>query len=120
VNMIFDGVAATYQMVHWARDRKRGPKIPLEHLIHRQSYKNAKLYGLSDRGSIEIGKRADINVVDHNGLGLGPLEVHRDLPAGGSRILQPSKGYLATIVRGIQTRENDVDTGARPGRLIRG
>ena len=120
VNMIFDGVAGTYQMIHWARDRKRGPTIPLQHLVHKQSYKNANLYGLTDRGSIEIGKRADINVIDHQGLGLGPLEVHKDLPAGGSRILQPSKGYLATIVNGIQTRENDMDTGARPGRLIRG
>lgn len=120
VNMIFDGVAATYQMIHWARDRQRGPKIPLQHLIHRQSLKNANLYGLTDRGSLELGKRADINVIDHQGLGLGPLEVHRDLPAGGSRILQPSNGYIATLVKGVQTRANDMDTGARPGRLIRG
>jgi len=61
-----------------------------------------------------------MNVFDYEGLGLGALEVHKDLPAGGSRILQPSKGYLATLVNGIQTRENDMDTGARPGRLIRG
>ncbi len=120
VNMIFDGVAATYQMMHWARDRKRGPLIPLENLVHKQSYKNANLYGLTDRGSLEIGKRADINVVDHDRLALGPLGVFNDLPAGGSRILQPSIGYIATFVKGIQTRSQDEDTGARPGRLIRG
>ena len=120
VNMIFDGVAATYQMMHWARDRKRGPLIPLEHLIHKQSYKNANLYGLTDRGSLEIGKRADINVIDHDRLNLGQLAVFNDLPAGGSRILQSSIGYVATFVKGIQTRSNDADTGARPGRLIRG
>ena len=73
VNMIFDGVAATYQMIHWARDRKRGPLIPLEHLIHKQSYKNANLYGLTDRGSLEIGKRADINVIDHDRYRAVPL-----------------------------------------------
>ena len=120
VNMIFDGVAGTYQMLHWARDRKRGPKIPLEHLINKQCYKNAELYGLSDRGSLEIGKRADINIVDHERLALGPLNVFSDLPAGGNRILQPSNGYIATFVKGVQTRSQDEDTGARPGRLIRG
>ena len=120
VNMIFDGVAATYQMIHWSRDRQRGPLIPLKHLVHKQAYKNANLYGLTDRGSLEIGKRADINVVDHDRLALGPLDVFNDLPAGGNRILQPSVGYIATFVKGIQTRSHDEDTGARPGRLIRG
>ena len=120
VNMIFDGVAGSYQLIHWARDRSRGPLIPLEHLIHKQCYKNAALYGLTDRGSLEIGKRADINVIDHQRLALGPLEVFNDLPAGGNRILQSSTGYLATLVNGVQTRSYDKDTGARPGRLIRG
>ena len=120
VNMIFDGVAGTYQMMHWARDRKRGPLIPLEQLIFKQTYNNANLYGLTDRGSIEIGKRADINVVDHERLNLGPLQVFNDLPAGGNRILQSSVGYIATLVNGIQTRSHDMDTGSRPGRLIRG
>ena len=120
VNMIFDGVAGTYQMMHWARDRKRGPLIPLEQLIFKQTYNNANLYGLTDRGSIEVGKRADINVVDHERLNLGPLQVFNDLPAGGNRILQSSVGYIATLVNGIQTRSHDMDTGSRPGRLIRG
>ena len=120
VNMIFDGVAGSYQLIHWARDRTRGPLIPLEHLIHKQCYKNANLYGLTDRGSLEIGKRADINVIDHERLALGPLKVFNDLPAGGNRILQTSNGYIATFVNGVQTRSFDKDTGARPGRLIRG
>ena len=120
VNMIFDGVAGSYQLIHWARDRTRGPLIPLQHLIHKQCYKNANLYGLTDRGSLELGKRADINVIDHEQLALGPLKVFNDLPAGGNRILQTSAGYIATLVNGVQTRSYDRDTGARPGRLIRG
>jgi N-acyl-D-aspartate/D-glutamate deacylase len=53
-------------------------------------------------------------------MGLGPLQVRSNLPAGGTRILQPASGYIATFVNGVQTRSNDADTGARPGRLVRG
>jgi N-acyl-D-aspartate/D-glutamate deacylase len=42
-----------------------------------------------------------------------------DLPAGGRRLLQGAEGYVATIVNGVVTRRNGVDTGARPGRLVR-
>jgi N-acyl-D-amino-acid deacylase len=119
VNLIFDGVAPTYQMIHWSRDRTRGETIPLEFIVAKQTKRNADLYGMTDRGSIEVGKRADINVIDFDRLSLGSLEVRHDLPAGGSRILQPASGYLATYVNGVQTRKNDKDTGARPGRLVR-
>ena len=67
-----------------------------------------------------IRDSADINVIDHQNLALGTLAVHNDLPAGGNRILQSSIGYIATFVNGVQTRSHDEDTGARPGRLIRG
>ncbi|WP_159647777.1 N-acyl-D-amino-acid deacylase family protein [Sphingorhabdus sp. 109] len=120
VTLIFDGVAPTYQMTHWSRDRTRGQRIPLEFIVQKQSYKNAQLYGLHDRGSLEVGKCADINVIDFEELQLLGLEVHADLPAGGKRILQPAKGYIATFVNGVKTRENDRDTGARPGQLLRG
>ncbi len=119
VNLIFDGVAPTYQMIHWGRDRTRGEGLPLEFIVAKQTKRNADLYGMTDRGSLEVGKRADINVIDFDRLALGALEVRDDLPAGGTRILQPASGYLATFVNGVQTRKNDVDTGARPGRLVR-
>ena len=119
MNLIFDAVAPTYQLTHWARDRDRGERLPLEFLVQKQTQNNANLYGLHDRGTLEIGKRADLNLIDFPNLKLGGLEVRNDLPAGGSRILQPASGYLATFVAGVQTRENDCDTGARPGRLAR-
>jgi len=119
VNLIFDAVGPTYQLVHWVRDRVRGPKMPIELIVRKQTKTNADLFGLTDRGSLEIGKKADINVFDLDRLALGRLKVHSDLPAGGNRILQSASGYLNTFVSGVKTRENDQDTGARPGRVIR-
>lgn len=120
VNLIFDAVGPTYQLTHWVRDRTRGPKMPIELMVRKQTKTNADLFGLTDRGSLEVGKRADINLFDLGRLKLGKLQVHSDLPAGGNRILQSAEGYLNTFVAGVKTRENDSDTGARPGRVIRG
>jgi N-acyl-D-aspartate/D-glutamate deacylase len=119
VNLIFDAVAPTYQLIHWVRDRVRGERLPIELVVRKQTQTNAELYGLGDRGTLELGKRADLNLIDFENLSLGALEVHRDLPAGGSRILQQASGYLATYVNGVRTRDHDRDTGARPGRLVR-
>ena len=119
VNLIFDAVGPTYQLTHWVRDRSRGPRFPIELMVRKQTKTNADLFGLSDRGSLEVGKKADINVFDLDRLGLGPLNVQHDLPAGGSRILQSGQGYLNTFVAGVKTRENDQDTGKRPGTVIR-
>jgi N-acyl-D-aspartate/D-glutamate deacylase len=119
VNLIFDAVAPTYQLTHWVRDRARGERLPLEFVVEKQTRNNAELYGLGDRGTLEVGKRADLNLIDFDNLSLGELQVRTDLPAGGSRILQGASGYLATFVNGVRTRANDADTGARPGRLVR-
>lgn len=119
VNLIFDAVGPTYQLTHWVRDRSRGARLPIELMVAKQTHTNAQLFGMTDRGSVQVGKKADLNLFDLDRLGLGKLSVVNDLPAGGSRILQPAQGYLNTFVAGVKTRENDEDTGARPGRLIR-
>ncbi len=120
VSLIFDAVNPTYQLTYWARDRSRGATLPLEHVIHRQTRRNAELFGFADRGLIAPGMRADLNVIDFDNLRLGELELRRDLPAGGARLMQGASGYLATLVKGELTRRNGEDTGARPGRLVRG
>ncbi len=119
VKLICDGTMPTTQLTHWVRDRQRGERLPIEFLVEKQTRRNARLYGLTDRGTIEPGMRADVNVID-----LDALAVHRpvsvaDLPAGGWRFLQPVTGYVATLVNGVQTRSDGADTGRRPGRLIR-
>ena len=119
VKLICDGSMPSTQLTHWARDRTRGEKIPIEFLVEKQTRRNARLYGLDDRGTLEPGMRADVNVIDFENLEVRRPATHADLPAGGVRFLQPVSGYLATFVNGVQTRVNDTDTGARPGQLIR-
>jgi N-acyl-D-amino-acid deacylase len=118
--MICDASYPTFLLTHWGRDRYRGGKLPLEYLMRKQTHDTAQLFGLTDRGTIEIGKKADINVIDMGALRLHPPKMAYDLPAGGNRLIQNASGYAATIVSGTVTRRNGVDTGARPGRLIRG
>jgi N-acyl-D-amino-acid deacylase len=89
-------------------------------VVRKQSHDTAQLFGLTDRGVIEVGKKADVNVIDMNALTLHPARMAYDLPAGGQRLVQGASGYTATIVNGVVTRRNGVDTGARPGRLVRG
>jgi len=120
VNLISDCSASTFHLTHWARDRTAGDRLPLELLVHKLSGANAALYGFADRGSLEVGKRADVNVIDFERLRILPPVLRHDLPTGVSRILQPAEGYLATLVAGEVTRRDDADTGARPGRLVRG
>ena len=117
---ICDASQPTWMLTHWARDRRRGARLPLELVVKRQTLDGAQLYGLHDRGVLAVGKRADVNVIDHANLTLHPPRHAHDLPAGGRRLKQDATGYVATIVNGVVTRRNDTDTGARPGRLIRG
>lgn len=119
VTLICDGTMPTTQLTHWTRDRTKGEQIPVEFLVHKQSARNAALYGMHDRGTLEVGKRADVNVIDHDNLTVAPPVAYHDLPAGGTRLMQPVEGYVATLCAGEVTRRNDTDTGARPGRLVR-
>jgi N-acyl-D-amino-acid deacylase len=119
VKLICDGSSPTTQLTLWTRDRTRGEQIPLEYMVEQQTSRTARLYGFDDRGTIEVGRRADLNVIDLDRLTVRRPVMHADLPAGGQRYLQPVSGYLATLVSGVQTRANDQDTGERPGRLVR-
>ncbi len=110
----------TFMLTHWTRDRTRGERLPLEWMVKKQTLDTARLYGLGDRGVIQEGMVGDLNVIDYDHLQLGMPYVVHDLPAGGSRILQSADGYVATIKSGTITFVHGVDTGARPGRLLRG
>ncbi len=118
--IICDASFPTYLLTHWTRDRSRGEKLSIPFVVAVQSRKTALSVGLTDRGLIAAGYKADVNVIDYDRLHLHPPKVHYDLPVGGRRLLQQVDGYDATIVSGIVTRRGGHATGARPGRLVRG
>jgi N-acyl-D-amino-acid deacylase len=117
--LICDVSMPTFGLTHWVRDRSRGAKLSLEHAVSLQTTRTAALYGFADRGALTVGLRADINVIDLDALRLHAPEMVFDLPAGGRRLVQRVDGYRATFVAGLQTFDNGVATGERPGRLVR-
>ena len=104
--IICDASFPTYLLTHWTRDRKRGEKLSIPFVVASQSRKTALSVGLSDRGLLAPGYKADVNVIDYDRLHLHPPKVHYDLPVGGRRLLQQVEGYDATIVSGLITRRD--------------
>ena len=116
---IIDAGVPSFMLTHWARDRTRGPRLPLELMVKRQTSETAHFFGFNDRGVLAPGLKADVNVIDYEGMRLHIPEVRYDLPAGGRRLVQRVDGYVATIVSGVPIFENGVYTGATPGKLVR-
>lgn len=117
--MVCDASFPSYLLTHWGRDRESG-KFALSWLVKRQTSDTARAVGLFDRGVIAPGMKADLNVIDMDRLGLDQPQMHFDLPAGGKRLLQGARGYVATIVSGVPIYREGKATGALPGRLVRG
>ncbi|MEI8404316.1 MAG: amidohydrolase family protein [Actinomycetes bacterium] len=120
VGTICDASMPTFMLTHWVRDRTRGDRLPLEFIVSKQTRETARLYGLNDRGVLAAGMLADLNLIDFDALAIEPPVVIDDLPAGGRRLIQRSRGYVATIKCGEVTYADGVATGALPGRLLRG
>ncbi len=118
--VLCDASLPTFMLTHWARDRERGERIPLEQVVHHQTRRTAELYGFFDRGLLAPGHVADVNVIDFDGLALDAPEMVYDLPAGGKRLIQRARGYEATVKSGVVVREKDQPTGEHPGTLLRG
>ena len=119
VSLICDASTSTSLLSYYVRDRKRGPRLSLETAVRKMTAGPAELYGLHDRGTVAVGKKADLNVIDFDRLNLRMPEVIADLPTGAKRIVQRADGYVATVVAGAVTLREGNETGARPGRLVR-
>ena len=119
VKFICDASFPTFLLAHWGKNRTRGERMPVELLVRKLTKDAADLYGLDDRGVIEPGRRADLNVIDWDALAIARPRLVQDLPAGAKRYLQDARGYVLTLVNGVATRRDDQATGEYPGRLVR-
>jgi N-acyl-D-aspartate/D-glutamate deacylase len=115
VGTVCDASFSTFMLTHWVA---RG-HLKLEQAVQMLSARNAAYLGLTDRGRIAPGLRADFNLIDPAALALPKPALLRDLPAGGKRFLQTARGYLGTWVAGQAVQRNGVVSAARPGRLVR-
>jgi N-acyl-D-amino-acid deacylase len=116
---IVDASVPSWMLMHWARDRSRGARLPLELVVRRQTSETADFFGFHDRGRLAVGKKADVNVIDYENMRLHIPEVRYDLPMNGRRLVQRVDGYRHTFVSGVSTFENGIYSGATPGRLVR-
>ncbi|HAO55484.1 MAG TPA: hypothetical protein DCR03_07735, partial [Gammaproteobacteria bacterium] len=116
VSVIMDSGWTSFLLSYWHRDRS---EFTLEEAVHYLTAKQARVIGLNDRGSLEVGKYADINVIDIDRLSeKQPMRVH-DFPGGAPRFIQRAIGYRATVVNGQVILENDELTGVVGGSVLR-
>ena len=121
VRQIIDAGVPTYALTHWARDKAAGDpqRLPLEFVVKKLTHDGARLFGMRDRGTLEVGAKADVNVIDYENLSVSHPEMVYDLPAGMPRLMQTAKGYERTYVSGEVVQQNGKETDARPGRIVR-
>jgi N-acyl-D-aspartate/D-glutamate deacylase len=117
--IICDASISTYMLSYWTRDRTRGDQLALPAVIKSLTLDGAAILGLTDRGRLSEGLRADINVIDHDRINLRIPRATHDLPAGGVRLVQDAVGYVATLVNGQIVQRNDQVVSNTPGRLVR-
>jgi len=110
----------TFILTHWGRDRTKGERMDLEFLVRKLSRDTAEAYGLYDRGLLQPGYLADLNIIDFEHLNLHRPEAVFDLPTGGKRLVQRVDGYEHIIKRGQEILTRGEPTGALPGKLVRG
>ena len=115
VGQIMDASQPTFLLTYWVRERERWP---LEEAVRRLTSDTADLFGLADRGRVAAGMRADLNVIDFDGLTLPQPEYVHDFPHGAGRYIQGSTGYDYTVVNGEVFMDHGEHTGAFAGAML--
>jgi N-acyl-D-amino-acid deacylase len=122
VSQLCDACFATDLLGNWVRDRE---VMPLERAVHKLTAEPAAVYGLDDRGTVEVGKVADLCVFDPATIAPGPLRRIRDFPADGERLTADAPvGVTHVLVNGQPIREDGIPVprqgSERPGAVLRG
>jgi len=116
VGQIMDASQPTFFITYWVRERERWS---LEEAVRRLTSDTADLFGVRDRGRLQPGAFADVNVFDLDAMTLHQPEYVHDFPGGAGRFVQRADGYVATVVNGQVFMEHGEHTGAFAGRLLR-
>ena len=112
VSQLCDACFSTDLLGNWVRDKE---VMPLEHAIHKLSGEPAAVFGLADRGTLEVGKAADVVVFDEATIAPGPLRRIRDFPADGERLVADApEGVRHVLVNGTVIRVDGEDVVRRP------
>jgi N-acyl-D-aspartate/D-glutamate deacylase len=111
-----DASYATFILAYWVREKRR---LSLEQAVRKLAFDPARVWGLHDRGVIQRGAAADLNVIDLDRLDLYAPEIRHEFPAGAAHLSQRARGYDATIVNGQVLMRDGQHTGALPGRVLR-
>ena len=116
VSQMIDSGWSTFILSHWHRD---SGVYAIEEAVRRITSVPAGVLGLTDRGTLEVGKRADVNVFDIGRLEERMPEIVHDFPFGAPRFIQRAVGYHATVCNGTVVLRDDELTGERAGRVLR-
>jgi N-acyl-D-aspartate/D-glutamate deacylase len=116
VSQILDCSIQTHLLGYWVREREA---FTLEEGVSMVTGVPARRFQIPERGVLQVGAIADINVFNPKTIGPEMPSIAHDLPGGGMRLKQQAKGFLATMVAGRVTLRDGEPTGAYPGQLIR-
>ena len=116
VSQMIDSGWSTFILSHWHRDTG---VYTLPEAVRRITSVPAGVLGLDDRGTLAVGKQADINVFDIDNLEEKMPEIVNDFPFGAPRFIQRAAGYKATLVNGQVTLRDDKLTGTCAGTVLR-
>lgn len=116
VSQMIDSGWATFVLSHWYRDTG---VYSLAEAVRRIAGVPAQVLGLSDRGTLGQGQRADINVIDIDHVEERQPYIANDFPGGAPRFMQRAVGYKATVCNGKITLRDDEHTGVRSGQVLR-
>jgi len=112
-----DSCYAIWTLQHWVRERG---VLTLEAAIAMLTSRQAELFGIRDRGRIEVGAFADLVLFDPERVGISDVRFVQDMPADGTRLVAEPVGIAAGVVNGVVVTRNGELTGALPGALLRG
>jgi N-acyl-D-amino-acid deacylase len=119
-SQLCDACFSTHLLSHWTREKE---VLTLEQAVRLLTSRSADVFGIRDRGRLEVGLAADLAVFDYEEVGCSKLRRVDDLPGGGNRLIADASGMRAVVVNGQLLRERDEDVidpeGPLPGRVLR-